>query len=185
MVNQWVEFVKQYAKANNISYGNAIKEAGPAYRRMKMRGKSTLRGKGLNDLPDVLQEKIGDNLDNNSLDNFSNAFTEINRNQNVKDELQRRSNIAQMEFRDWNIKAGQLERRYHTVMMNFLNTSDRGPINIYYDKAVVTLNRLAKLQNEQLLSDQKRESARSSVVSLQRIVALMSRYIIRNNLRGR
>ena len=179
MVNQWVEFVKQYAKANNISYGNAIKEAGPAYSRMKK------RGKGLDDLPDVLQEKIGDNLDNNSLDNFSNAFTEINRNQNVKDELQRRSNIAQMEFRDSSIKAGQLERRYHTVMMNFINTGDRGPINIYYDKAVVTLNRLAKLQNEQLLSDQKRESARSSVVSLQRIVALMSRYIIRNNLRGR
>ena len=179
MVNQWVEFVKRYAKENNISYGHAIKEAGPAYHSMKK------RGKGLNDLPDVLQEKIGDNLDNNSLDNFSNAFTEINRNQNVKDELQRRSNIAQMEFRDSSIKAGQLERRYHTVMMNFLNTSDRGPINIYYDKAVVTLNRLAKLQNEQLLSDQKRESARSSVVSLQRIVALMSRYIIRNNLRGR
>ena len=52
MVNQWVEFVKQYAKANNISYKHAIKEAGPAYRRMKMRGKSTLRGKGLDDLPD-------------------------------------------------------------------------------------------------------------------------------------
>ena len=144
MVNQWVQFVKQYAKANNISYGNAIKEAGPAYRRMKMRGKSTLRGKGLNDLPDVLQEKIGDNLDNNSLDNFSNAFTEINRNQNVKDELQRRSNIAQMEFRDSSIKAGQLERSYHTVMTNFLNNNDRGPINLYHDKVVVTLNRLLK-----------------------------------------
>ena len=133
MVNQWVEFVKRYAKENNLSYGHAIKEAGPAYHSMKKRGKSTLRGKGLDDLPDVLQEKNGDNLDNNSLDNFSNAFTEINRNQNVKDELQRRSNIAQMEFRDWSIKAGQLERRCHTVMMNFLNTSDRAPINIYDD----------------------------------------------------
>ena len=177
MVNQWVQFVKQYAKANNISYGHAIKEAGPAYHSMKK------RGKGLDDLPDVLQEKIGDNLDNNSLDNFSNAFTEINRNQNVKDELQRRSNIAQMEFMDWNIKAGQLERRYHTVMMNFLNTSDRGPINLYYDKAVVALNRLAKLQNEQLLSDQQRESARRSVMSLQNLVGLMTRYIIRYNIR--
>ena len=122
-------------------------------------------------------------MDNNSLDNFSNAFTEINRNQNVKDELQRRSNVVQMEFRDSSIKAAQLETRYHTVLTNFLNTNDRGPLNLYYDKAVVTLNRLAKLQNEQLLSDQKRESARSSVVSLQSIVALMSRYIFRNNLR--
>ena len=35
MVNQWVQFVRQYAKDNNISYGCAISEAGPAYRNMK------------------------------------------------------------------------------------------------------------------------------------------------------
>ena len=40
MVNQWVQFVRQYAKENNISYGCAISEAGPAYRNMKQGGNS-------------------------------------------------------------------------------------------------------------------------------------------------
>ena len=35
MGNAWVEFVRQYSKDNNISYGCAISEAGPAYRAMK------------------------------------------------------------------------------------------------------------------------------------------------------
>ena len=35
MGNPWVEFVRQYAKDNNISYGCAISEAGVAYRSMK------------------------------------------------------------------------------------------------------------------------------------------------------
>jgi len=40
MVNQWVQFVRQFAKENNISYGCAISEAGPAYRNMKNGGNS-------------------------------------------------------------------------------------------------------------------------------------------------
>jgi len=40
MVNQWVQFVKEFAKENNISYGCAISEAGPAYRNMKQGGNS-------------------------------------------------------------------------------------------------------------------------------------------------
>ena len=40
MVNQWVQFVRQYAKENNISYGCAISEAGQAYRKMKQGGNS-------------------------------------------------------------------------------------------------------------------------------------------------
>jgi hypothetical protein len=35
MPNAWVTFLKQYAQENNISYGCAIAEAGPAYRKMK------------------------------------------------------------------------------------------------------------------------------------------------------
>ena len=38
MVNQWVQFVKEFARENNISYGCAISEAGPAYRNMKQGG---------------------------------------------------------------------------------------------------------------------------------------------------
>jgi hypothetical protein len=40
MPNAWVEFVRQYAKENNLSYGCAISEAGPAYRSMKKGGNS-------------------------------------------------------------------------------------------------------------------------------------------------
>ena len=40
MVNQWVQFVRQFAEENNISYGCAISEAGPAYRNMKNGGNS-------------------------------------------------------------------------------------------------------------------------------------------------
>jgi len=40
MVNQWVQFVRQYAKDDNISYGCAISEAGQAYRKMKQGGNS-------------------------------------------------------------------------------------------------------------------------------------------------
>ena len=40
MVNQWVQFVRQYAKENNISNKCAISEAGPAYRNMKQGGNS-------------------------------------------------------------------------------------------------------------------------------------------------
>ena len=40
MVNQWVQFVKEFARENNISYGCAISEAGPAYRNMKNGGNS-------------------------------------------------------------------------------------------------------------------------------------------------
>jgi len=35
MPNAWVEFVRQYAQDNNLSYGCAISEASPAYRKMK------------------------------------------------------------------------------------------------------------------------------------------------------
>jgi len=150
---------------------------------MKKRGKSTLRGKGLDDLPDELHKEIGDNLDNNSLDNLTNTTQGTHRSEYIRNDLQSRSNIAQMEFRDWRIKASKLESRYHTVMMNFINTGDRAPLHEYYNNTVGALNRLAKLQNEQLLSDRQRESARSLVISLQRIVTLMSRYIIRNNRR--
>ena len=38
MVNQWVVFVRQYARESNISYGCAISKAGPAYRNMKQGG---------------------------------------------------------------------------------------------------------------------------------------------------
>jgi len=38
MRNPWVDFLRQYAKDNNISYGCAISEAGAAYRSMNKGG---------------------------------------------------------------------------------------------------------------------------------------------------
>jgi hypothetical protein len=31
----WVEFVKEYSKKNNMKYNEALKKAGPEYRKMK------------------------------------------------------------------------------------------------------------------------------------------------------
>lgn len=31
----WISFVKQYAKKNNMKYNEALKRAGPEYRKMK------------------------------------------------------------------------------------------------------------------------------------------------------
>ena len=38
MGNPWVEFGRAFVKENNLSYGCAISEAGPAYRSMKKGG---------------------------------------------------------------------------------------------------------------------------------------------------
>ena len=90
MVNPWVEFVKQYAEENDISYSHALKEAGSAYRSRKKRGKSTLRGKGLGDLPKELQKNIVDHMDDKSLGSFSNTGREFNRNEDIQNNLNRR-----------------------------------------------------------------------------------------------
>ena len=79
MANAWVEFVKQYAKKNDVSYSQAMKEAGSAYHSRKKRGKSTLRGKGLGDLPSEVIGKIGNNLDNKDLSSYSSTNEKINK----------------------------------------------------------------------------------------------------------
>jgi len=34
MASKWISFVKEFAKKNNIKYNEALKKAGPEYRRM-------------------------------------------------------------------------------------------------------------------------------------------------------
>ena len=63
MVNQWIEFIRQYAKDNNISYGCAISEAGPAYRNMKQGGNSKrekieMESMSMEDVPKIKHPKI-------------------------------------------------------------------------------------------------------------------------------
>ena len=185
MVNQWVQFVRQFAEENNISYGCAISEAGPAYRNMKQGGnskrerieresmmgedfdapikkvgktsknpwitfvkkysqekgikynealreikrlglynKSSMNGKGFGDLPDELQEKIGYDMDNNSLDNILKTNKRTNNNNGMKNELQKRSNKVQTDYQNLMILTGHLESWYNTVMMNLINMND-------------------------------------------------------------
>ena len=146
MVNQWVEFVKQYAKANNISYGHAIKEAGPAYRRMKMRGKSTLRGKGLDDLPDPLQEQIGSYLDDKSLGSLSNTNKGINRNEGIKNDLEsRRSEQPQRVQAEYNNLVREAEELRRTRQVN--------------RRVAEVADRLEKLKNGSFLTSDQRRTA--------------------------
>lgn len=34
-MSEWIDFVKKYAKANNMTYGEALKKAAPEYRKKK------------------------------------------------------------------------------------------------------------------------------------------------------
>jgi len=146
MVNPWVEFVKQYAKANNISYGHAIKEAGPAYHSMKKRGKSTLRGKGLDELPDVLQEKIGSYLDDKSLGSISNTNKGINRNEGIKNDLESRrskqSQSVQAEYNNLIREANELHRTKQVTL-----------------RVAEVADRLEKLKNGSFLTSDQRRTA--------------------------
>ena len=238
MVNQWVQFVRQYAKDNNISYGCAISEAGPAYRNMKQGGdtrrerveiesmmgedfdapikkvgktsknpwitfvkkysqekgikynealreikrlglynKSSMNGKGFGDLPDELQEKIGYDMDNNSLDNILKTNKRTNNNNGMKNELQKRSNKVQTDYQNLMILTGHLESWYNTVMMDLINMNDVDGFKDYYDRVVNVLHLLTKLKNDQLLTEQQRTTTRQKVQSLQRLILLMDKFI--------
>ena len=238
MVNQWVQFVKEFAKENNISYGCAISEAGPAYRNMKQGGnskrekneresmtgedfdapikkvgktsknpwitfvkkysqekgikynealreikrlglynKSSMNGKGFGDLPDKLQEKIGYDMDNNSLDNILKTNKRTNNNNGMKNELQKRSNKVQTDYQNLIILTGHLERWYNTVMMDLININDVDGFKDYYDRVVNVLHLLTKLKNDQLLTEQQRTTTRQKVQSLQRLILLMDKFI--------
>ena len=238
MVNQWVQFVRQYAKDNNISYGCAISEAGPAYRNMKRGGNtrrvkneresmtgedfdapikkvgktsknpwiqfvkeysqknnlkpkdamkeikrlglytnSSMSGKGFGDLPDELQEKIGYDMDNNSLDNILKTNKRTNNNNGMKNELQKRSNKVQTDYQNLMILTGHLESWYNTVMMNLINMNDVDGFKDYYDRVVNVLHLLTKLKNDQLLTEQQRTTTRQKVQSLQRLIILMEKLI--------
>ena len=130
MVNPWVEFVKQYAEENDISYSQAMKDAGSAYRSRKKRGKSTLRGKGLGDLPNELQKKIVDNLDDKSIGNISNTGKEFNRNEDVQ------KRIVQAQFTEWSREVADVLREFNPTMRNLLQpwNTDYATFCRYYDK---------------------------------------------------
>ena len=139
MVNEWVEFAKQYAKKNNISYSHALKEAGSAYRSRKKRGKSTLRGKGLGDLPNELQKNIVDHMDNKSIGNISNTGKEFNRNEDIQNDLKRR-----------------LKAEYDRLIADAEEIKSTGQFD---RRMAVVANRLETMQNNSLLSTAQRRKA--------------------------
>ena len=172
MVNQWVEFVKEYAKKNNISYGHAIKEAGPAYHSMKK------RDKGLEDLPDELQNEIGDNLHIISLQNLASTNQETQRNEYIGKNLERKSNFNRMTT-----VANRLEQMFDGVM----STNDMDEFNEYYRTVVGVLYQFSIFQRDdfKFLNEQQRVSFRESQGNLQESVNLMNRLVYDNNRRRR
>ena len=139
MVNPWVEFVKQYAEENDISYSHALKEAGSAYRSRKKRGKSTLRGRGLRDLPKELQKNIVDHMDDKSLGSFSNTGREFNRNEDIQNDLNRR-----------------LKADYDRLIADAEEIKNTGQID---RRMAVVANRLETMENNSLLSTAQRRKA--------------------------
>ena len=139
MVNPWVEFVKQYAEENDISYSQAMKDAGSAYRSRKKRGKSTLRGKGLGDLPNELQKNIVDHMDNKSIGNISNTGKEFNRNEDIQNDLKRR-----------------LKAEYDRLIADAEEIKSTGQFD---RRMAVVANRLETMQNNSLLSTAQRRKA--------------------------
>ena len=107
-----------------------MKEAGSAYHSRKKRGKSTLRGKGLGDLPDVLQKNIVDNLDDKSLGSLSNTGREFNRNEYAK------KKIVQVQFTEWSREVADVLREFNPTMRNLLQpwNTDYATFCRYYDK---------------------------------------------------
>ena len=177
MANEWVEFVEQYAKENNISYSHTLKEAGSAYQSRKKRGKSTLRGKGLGDLPDVLHKKIVDNLDDKSLGSLSNTGREFNRNEYTK------KRIVQVQFTEWSREVADVLREFNPTMRDLLQpwNTDYATFSRYYDKLVVVLHRHSKLRNHELLSDKQRLTASRDVEKLQKKLKLMIPHLNRHD----
>jgi len=43
-MSEWIEFVRAYSKKNNISYPEALKKAGPEYRKTKGEKDGTKKG---------------------------------------------------------------------------------------------------------------------------------------------
>ena len=152
---------------------DAIKEI----KRLGLYTNSSMSGKGFGDLPDELQEKIGYDMDNNSLDNILKTNKRTNNNNGMKNELQKRSNKVQTDYQNLMILTGHLESWYNTVMMNLINMNDVDGFKDYYDRVVNVLHLLTKLKNDQLLTEQQRTTTRQKVQSLQRLIILMDKLI--------
>ena len=151
-------------------------------KRLKLYNAMSINGKGFGDLPDELQEKIGNNMDNNSLHNVIISNKNTNRNIRMRGELQRRSNKVQTYFQNLMILKAELGRMCQNVMLNLINLNHVDRFKDYYDRVVNVLHLLAKLKNDQLLSEQQRTTARQGVQSLQTKIKLMDRMIRQRKL---
>jgi hypothetical protein len=158
MANEWVDFVKQYAKENNISYSHALKEAGSAYRSRKKRGKSTLRGKGLGDLPSEIIGNIGKNLDNKDLKGLSITNRKINND--LKAEFSREYGILINEVLD---SIQRYNRSSNLTKMN--NEAENMP---------QLLERLQEIQQNPLASEQQQTRTNFLMNSLDQLLLMNS-----------
>ena len=102
-----------------------------------------MRGKGLGDLPDVLQKKIVDNLDDKSLGSFSNTGREFNRNEVIQKDLKSR---LKAEYDSLIAEAEEIKRTRQ------------------FDRTMaVVADRLETMKNNTLLSTAQRSKAEDLV----------------------
>lgn len=156
MGNEWIDFVRQFAKDNDITYSRAIKEAGPAYRKLKKKGKSTVRGKGLDDLPDTSQANIGSYLDDQSLLALSRTNKAIH--EGVKSEL---NSIYAHVMRDADQLLGEFGPFGHP------NMNDQ-----VIERMRSNLEDLRRIKNHPLLTNQQRDLVQFPINKLSFYISL-------------
>ena len=71
---------------------------------------------------------------------------------------------------------------YQNAMLRLINLNQVDRFKDYYDRVVNVLHLLAKLKNDQLLSEQQRTTARQNVHSLQEKIKLMDKLIRQRKL---
>ena len=128
-------------------------------------------------MPNELQKKIVDNLDDKSIGNISNTGKEFNRNEDVQ------KRIVQAQFTEWSREVADVLREFNPTMRDLLQpwNTDYATFSRYYDKLVVVLHRHSKLRNHELLSDKQRLTASRDVEKLQKKLKLMIPHLNRHD----
>ena len=106
MPNPWVDFVRQYAKDNNISYGCAISEAGVAYRKMKQEAKlpKTPTKKRITIKPKIEKSKA------DARESVENALSYLEKMKKIEDDKLDQSDFYKYQYLAWFENSNDISR---------------------------------------------------------------------------
>jgi hypothetical protein len=106
MPNAWVEFVRQYAKDNNLSYGCAISEASPAYRKMKQEAKlpKTPTKKRITIKPKIEKSKA------DARESVENALSYLEKMKKIEDDKLDQSDFYKYQYLAWFENSNDISR---------------------------------------------------------------------------